>query len=146
LRLVRIQKRFSFSADLPSFDVRYEIANRYHEPVRSRFAVELNLGLDGACGPGVFLETAADVRVPLTEPGDHADVTHLALVDENRGYRVILTFQTPARLWHYPIETVSRTPKGLAPVFQGVCLLAWWPVELWGQERKRIDMTFAVEG
>lgn len=146
LRLVRIQKRFAFSADLPGFDVRYEIANRYHEPVRSRFAIELNLGLDGACGPGVFLETAADVRVPLTEAGDHADVSQIALVDENRGYRVLLTFHTPARLWHYPIETVSRTPRGLAPVFQGVCLLAWWPVELWGQERKRIDLTFSLEG
>ncbi len=146
LRLVRIQKRFAFSPELPGFDVRYEIANRYHEPVRSRFAVELNLGLDGACGPGVFLETAADVRVPLTEAGDHADVTQMALVDENRGYRVLLTFHTPAHLWHYPIETVSRTPRGLAPVFQGVCLLAWWPVELWGQERKRFDMTLTVEG
>lgn len=146
LRLVRVQKRFVFSADLAGFDVRYEIANRYHEPVRSRFAVELNLGLDGACGPGVFLETAAGARAPLTEPGDHADVTQLALVDENRGYRVRIAFHTPARVWNYPIETVSRTPKGLAPLFQGVCLLPWWPVELWGQERKRIGLTISVEG
>ena len=146
LRLVRIQKRFAFASDVPGFDVRYEIINRYHEPVRSRFAVELNLGLDGACGPGVFLEAAADVRVPLTELGDHPNVTSVALVDENRGYRVILTFHTPAHLWHYPIETISRTPKGLAPVFQGVCLLAWWPVELWGQERKRLDISVLVEG
>ena len=133
LRLVRIQKRYLFSGDTPNIDVRYEIANRYHEPVRSRFAVELNLGLDGSFGPGVFLETAADVRTPLTEAGDHPDVHALALVDENRGYRVIVTFHTPAHLWHFPIETVSRTPRGLAPVFQGICLLAWWPVELWGQ-------------
>ncbi|MDP2311932.1 MAG: DUF1926 domain-containing protein [Pseudomonadota bacterium] len=146
LRLVRIQKRFVFSGDSPIIDVRYEIANRYHEPVRSRFAVELNLGLDGAHGPGVFLETAADQRTPLTEAGDHPEVTSIALVDENRGYRVILTFHTPAHLWHYPIETVSRTPRGLAPVFQGICLLAWWPIELWGQERRRIDISMSLEG
>ncbi len=146
LRLVRIQKRFLFYGESPNIDVRYEIANRYHEPVRSRFAVELNLGLDGACGPGVFLETAADTRTPLTEPGDHPEVSSLALVDENRGYRVIVTFHTPAHVWHYPIETVSRTPRGLAPVFQGICLLAWWPIELWGQERRRFDLSLSLEG
>lgn len=146
LRLVRIQKRYLFYGESPNVDVRYEIANRYHEPVRSRFAVELNLGLDGACGPGVFLESAADIRTSLTEPGDHPDVTSFALVDENRGYRVIVTLNTPAHLWHYPIETVSRTPRGLAPVFQGLCLLVWWPVELWGQERRRFDFSLSFEG
>jgi alpha-amylase len=145
LRLVRVQKRFAFSRELPAIDVRYEIANRYHEPVRSRFAVELNLGLDGSHGGEIFLETAADMRVPLTEPGDHPDVSHIALVDEARGFRLILSFQQPARLWHYPIETVSRTPKGLASVFQGVCLLAWWPIELWGQERRRLDLSLSLE-
>lgn len=146
LRLVRIQKRFAFSADLPGFDVRYEIANRYHEPVRSRFAVELNLGLDGATGPGVFLEVGQTTRVAVTDPGDHPDVSELAFVDENRGYRLVLRFPTPARVWHYPIETISRTPRGVTPIFQGVCVLAWWPVELWGQERKRIELTVSVEG
>jgi alpha-amylase len=146
LRLVRIQKRFVFYGESPTIDVRYEVANRYHEPVRSRFAVELNLGLDGAFGPNVFVESAPDQRTPVTEPGDHPEVTSVALVDENRGYRVLLTFHTPAHLWHFPIETVSRTPRGVAPVFQGVCLLAWWPVELWGQERKRFDISLTLEG
>jgi alpha-amylase len=144
-RLVRVMKRFGFFRETASFDVRYEVANRYHEPIRGRFAIELNLGLDGARGPGVFLETAADNRVALDEPGDHPDVTDLALADENRGYRLMIHLSAPARVWHFPIETVSRSPRGLSSVFQGICLLLWWPIELWGLERKRVNVNVALE-
>lgn len=145
LRLVRVQKRFTFCREDARFDVLYEIANRYHEPVRSRFALELNLGLDGAHGPGVYLDVGS-VRVPVTEPGEHGESTEIAMVDENRGYSLVIRMPTPARVWHYPVETISRTPSGLAPVFQGVCVLLWWPVELWGQERKRLELSVSVEG
>ncbi len=145
VRLVRIQKRYAISPDEPTMSVRYEIINRYHEPVRSRFAVELNLGVDGSTGPHVYLEPSADLRVPVTVEGEHADVTTLAFADEQRGFRLVIALSTPGHVWHYPIETVSRTPLGLAPCFQGVCLQIWWPVELWGQERRRLDISLSLE-
>jgi alpha-amylase len=145
LRLVRILKRFAFSRESPVVDVRYEIANRYHEPVRARFAMELNLCLDGLSGGELFLETAGGGLLSPTAAGDLADVDQIALVDGNRGWRLTLAFQQPAHLWCFPIETVSRTPKGVGSCFQGVCLVPWWPVELWGMERKRLDLTLTLE-
>lgn len=144
LRLVRVLKRFAFSRDLPVIDVRYEIANRYHEPVRSRFAVELNLGLDGL-GDEVVLQTADGTRWDPRTPTEHAEIAQISMVDNLRGWRATWFFSQPAHLWHYPVETVGRTPRGLAAVPQGVCLLAWWPVELWGLERRRLDLTLALE-
>jgi alpha-amylase len=145
LRLVRVLKRFAFARDSSSLDVRYELANRYHEPVRTRFAVEVNLNLDGLEGGDLSLEIDG-VRHNVARPGEHGEIGEVALVDGTRGYRLTWRFHQPARLWHYPIETVSRTPAGLARCFQGVCVLAWWPVELWGLERRRFDTTLALDG
>jgi alpha-amylase len=144
VRLVRVVKRLTFQRELPVVDVHYEVANRYHEPIRTRFAVGLDLNLDSARDQ-VFLETMDGGRLPLDAAGELADVSQIALVDANRGYRITLSMFQPARLWHFPILTVSRTPRGLATTFQGLALYAWWPMELWGQERARVEMSMQVE-
>ena len=145
LRLIRLVKRFVFNADLPSFEVRYEIANRYHEPVRTRFAVGIDLNLDSVLGPDTFLETGRGVRVPLDQIGELDEITKLSLVDANRGYRITLSPRQAARVWHFPIETVSRSPAGVMPLFQGVALYFWWPMELWGQEKRRVEIGVSVD-
>lgn len=146
LRLVRIVKRFVFPAELPLVDVRYEIANRYHEPVRTRFAVGIDLNLDSQCGEDVYLETSGGKKVRLTEAGELDELTELTLVDNQRGYRLSVSARQPARVWHFPLETVSRSPAGIAPLFQGVALYFWWPMELWGLEKRRIDLALSLEG
>lgn len=142
-RLVRLVKRYVFQRDLPVVDVRYEVANRYHEPVRSRFAVELNLQLDG--GPDTFL-VAGGRRCGLEEAGEAADTSELALVDARRGWRLLVQLQEPARLWYFPLETAAPFADGIRKVFLGTSLLLWWPVELWGLERRRFDLSITLEG
>lgn len=143
VRLVRLVKRYVFQRDLPMVDVRYEIGNRYHEPVRSRFGVEVNLCLDGA--PESYL-VAGGRRCGLDEDGEVVDATDIALVDPARGWRLVIQLQQPARLWFQPLTTAAPGPDGLAQAFLGTSLLFWWPVELWGLERRRIDLTLALEG
>ena len=53
-----MHKRYVFHRDTPVIDVSYEVSNRYREPVRSRFAVELNIGLDGQLHPERFIQSA----------------------------------------------------------------------------------------
>lgn len=144
LRLVRVSKRYDFHPEMPVVDVRYEIANRYHEPIRTRFAVEFNLGLDGNHGEDMAL-VVAGVRCPLRSQGEVEGVSEVAVVDQRRGWQVVLHFSTPALLWHHPVETVSRSPKGLSLQFQGTAIVASWPVELWGLERQRLDISMTVE-
>jgi alpha-amylase len=145
LRLVRVVKRYVFPRDVPLFEVKYEIANRYHEPIRTRFAVGIDLNLDSSHGSDIFLETANGVRVPLTEVGELDELTELSVVDAGRGFRLTLSPRLPARVWHFPLETVSRSPGGITPLFQGVALYFWWPMELWGQEKRRVDLALSLE-
>ncbi len=145
LRLVRVVKRFVFTKDMPLFEARYEIANRYHEPVRTRFAVGIDLNLDSARGPDQWLETSGGRRVNLEAPGELDELTELSFVDVARGYRVTLSPRQPARVWHFPLETVSRSPRGIASLHQGVAIYLWWPLELWGQERRRFEIAVSLE-
>jgi hypothetical protein len=66
-------------------------------------------------------------------------------VDAGRGFRLTLSPRLPARVWHFPLETVSRSPGGITPLFQGVALYFWWPMELWGQEKRRVDLALSLE-
>lgn len=143
-RLVRVAKRFVFQRDLPVVDVRYEVANRYHEPIRGRFGVEFNLNLDSTVEPATFLEVSGR-RQSLTEPVDAAGVGEFALVGSARGFRLSISAQPDAHLWAFPLWSVSRSPDGLRRHLQGVSALLWWPVELWGLERMRVDVSVALE-
>ena len=144
-RLVRVVKRYVFPKEVPLFEVKYEVANRYHEPIRTRFAVGIDLNLDSSMGPDIFLETANGRRVPLSQIGELDEINELSLVDAARGFRLTISARVPARVWHFPIETVSRSPLGVTLLPQGVALYFWWPMEMWGQEKKRIDLALSLE-
>lgn len=154
VRFARIVKHYHFSKQRKQLHVHYEVANAWHDPVRGRFGVEFNLNLDSSIGNGIELEVLAQEASPqhlsVESCNEIAGIREFALVDHLRGMRVQLTFQTTfngsAHLWHYPIETVSRTPAGLGRLFQGVCLLIWWPIELWSLEHRSIDFTLTVDG
>ena len=96
-------------------------------------------------GPDIFLETANGRRVPLDQIGELDELNELSLVDSARGFRLTISARTPARVWHFPLETVSRSPRGVTLLPQGVALYFWWPMELWGQEKKRIDLAVSLE-
>ncbi len=145
VRLLRVVKRFALRRDTPAVEVTYDVGNRYHEPVRSRFCVELTLNVDSMTSDETWLETADGQRFGLGAPGEASEVSRISYVDETRGLRVTLALATPARVWHFPVETISRSPRGLCPIYQGVCLMVWWPIELWSMERRRFELSLSVE-
>lgn len=145
LRLVRVVKRIGFGKDLPVVDARYEVRNRYHEPIRTRFAVQIDLNLDSARHEETFLETAGGRRIALDAPGEVEETTEISLCDVRRGWKVSLSLATAARVWHYPIENVGIGPRGVQTYFNGTAIFLWWPLELWGMERRRIDFAMSLE-
>jgi hypothetical protein len=125
--------------------VRYEISNRYHSPVRSNFATELNFGFDGRVGDSVALVLEDGRSISVTKRGCVEGVRQLALVDQGRQLAVRLTIEQPATLWFYPVECIVAGRSGLETVFQGPCLVLGWPVSLWGEERVRLDLSLTVQ-
>ncbi len=148
LKLMRVQKRFGWLRDKPALDVRYELDNRMHDPVHTRFGVELNFGLGGLRGADFGLETVRNGKTKgfgLDDELDLSNVSEVVWFDRRRHFRVRVHIEQPAHVWSWPIETISRTPRGLARVFQGTCIVLWWPIEFHAQEKHQIELGLTLE-
>lgn len=148
LKLVRVQKRFGWLRDKPALDVRYDIENRMHDPLHTRFGVELNFGLGGLRGPDFGIEVLRKGKTRsfgLDAEIDLSNVSALTWFDRARRFRVRVDLEQPAHAWAWPIETISRTPRGLGRAFQGTSIVLWWPVELQPQARRQFELGLTLE-
>ncbi|MCK6524543.1 DUF1926 domain-containing protein [Myxococcota bacterium] len=139
-RLVRVVKRLVFPPEEPWVEARYDVVNRYAEPVHALFAVELNLNLDGVLPEGGGIMLPGGQRRDARQPGRAEKVAKLSISGLLRRFALHLTLSTPATLFHYPVETVCRDGQRARRASQGVCLLLAWDLALWGQERARFDL------
>ena len=143
-RLVRIDKRYWMRASDPTVSLEYQLANRYKEPIRTRFAVEMNFNIDSATTSHRYITTGDHRRVGMHRVGQKEGVTELTLHWEDLDARVEIRSSTPASLFFFPVYSPARTIHGYDRGFQGICVLLAWDVELWGSEKKRFDLSFAA--
>ena len=146
-RLVQIRKQYTFLRDRSAVEVAYAIVNRSNQPVRGRFAVEVNLGASSSRARGARLVIDGCDEVPVTESGCVEQVEEVALHDTSRNLKVSLAAEhQPADLWHYPVKAIRRGGHlGLEVAYQGVCLILSWPVQLWGEEKRELRLVLSVE-
>ena len=140
-RLVQIRKRVSLHRDSAAFEVEYELVNRTAKPVESTFAVDLPLALTARAELLIDGERrSATGRYRLE------DVRELVLTDPVLGIRVTLSFEPACIIVAHPVVCVVRSEDGgLKEAHQGVCLLPQWPVKLWGEERRQLEMGLKIE-
>jgi hypothetical protein len=143
-----VLKRLAFARDGAAIAARYEVANRYSERLRARFAVAFNLGLDGLPRTTHLEVEGTRVRSGAGSEGaaTRETVRSLALHDTARGLRIALESLHPATLWHAAVITHSNTPEGPAELAQGLALLLSWNVDLAPGERLRHELTLRLEG
>lgn len=140
---VTIQKTFELEIDSSRLRVRYVITNDEPRPIEAVFGTELNLNLLAGNDPSryVVLDGVPE-RFSLASAGVAERVGQLSLVDEWMKISVVLSFETPATLFRYPIETVSQSENGLERTYQGTCFLPAWPLRL--DAGARIELLLGV--
>jgi alpha-amylase len=62
--------------------------------------------------------------------GTLEEITEVQLLDEWNKMKVVLKTDKRCNLWRFPIETVSLSESGFEKIFQGSCLLLYWPLDL----------------
>ncbi|MCB9745443.1 MAG: DUF1926 domain-containing protein [Alphaproteobacteria bacterium] len=144
-RLVRVLKRFIFRPLDPGLRCRYEIVNRSRDPVSGLFAVELTLNLDGRDPEACALRVAGEAPHPADLPGGWRHAGQVELVDDRAGWAVSLSASRPGQIWHYPVRCVSRDGGRFVRRSQGTCILMAWELDLWGEERVKIDLDLRVD-
>lgn len=140
VRLLRVVKNLVFQRDTPGFEVTWELCNRSPDPLETVFAVELNLNIDASGERSVYLHVG-DQPCDPGEVGSAEGAQLVAWGDLRRAFRLTIALEQPARVWHYPVHTISEGLEGHTVKNQGLCLVLSWPLRLWGLERQRIGLT-----
>jgi hypothetical protein len=110
-----------------SYQIVYEGEKR-----KTNFGVELNINLLAGDAPDRYYEIPGHEIEDrkLASMGELEDVSEIQLVDEWIGMKVVLKTDRNCNLWRFPIETVSLSESGFERIYQGSCLLLYWPLDL----------------
>lgn len=127
---VRIEKAVSLAAGRSSLEVAYAILNVGDAPLEGWFGVEFGVNLLTGSAPDRYLYSEGYGPVALGSNGDIASLTRVALRDDWMRLELELRFGAPARVFHFPIETVSQSEAGQERVHQGCVVLPCWRLSL----------------
>jgi alpha-amylase len=143
-----VVKKYLFSRDRAALETEYDIINR--SPVESRFwfGVELTLTLPGAVDDLHFLVCpgSGGKNQPLNPGGVIPQTDSLCLGDGSTGFAVSFDSSPVCEVWHFPLETVSQSEKGLEKTIQGNVLLFSWRFSLRHGEKKKISLRLTASG
>jgi alpha-amylase len=145
-RLVRIDKRYHFRAASDSIHLEYQISNRYQEPIQTRFAVELNINLDGQINSQRFMLMGSDRRrIGMKRVGSRGDVKQMSVVWEDLKFRLQISSSIPAEAFFFPVFSPIRHPYGYLHGYQNTCIFLVWPMEMWGAEHKLLELVVSTD-
>jgi hypothetical protein len=117
------------------------------EKRRTNFGIELNINLLAGDAPDRYYHIPGhpleDRR--LASIGELEDVSEIQLVDEWVGMKVVLKMDRNCNLWRFPIETVSLSESGFEKIFQGSCLLLYWPLDLEPDKRFEVGVELGIQ-
>ncbi len=143
---VDVRKSFHLFHDRAAITASYQITYRGEGKNRTNFGIEFNINLLAGDAPdryfhipGVQLEDRK-----LASLGECSDISEIHLIDEWAGIEVILKPGRRSNLWRFPIQTVSLSESGFERIFQGSCLLLYWPLELNPGETFEISLELGI--
>jgi len=141
---LRVEKKISLKPGESSLAVSYVVTNLSDQPVQARFGIETNWGVSGGdSSEGAYLVWPGGSLKRLNRIGETTAAREVAIVHEWVG-RVVVRVGEAGTWWQFPIETVSNSEAGFERVYQGVSLLAHWPLELAPAGMWRLSMSFAL--
>ncbi|MBI3610181.1 MAG: DUF1926 domain-containing protein [Nitrospirae bacterium] len=125
-----VEKEYSLWASRAELAVKYTFRSPRLTPYV--WAVELNLTLLAGADPKRYYRFPGKIveDTQLRSAGVLEEVTEAHLVDEWQGIEIRLEFKPAARLWRFPIETISQSEEGMESNYQGSCLAALWPLAI----------------
>lgn len=139
-----VEKTLTLTAGASRLEAAYRVETVGPLDFSTRFGVEWNFAMLDATSPARRLILAGEEEGrSLASRGESEPAGGAVLVDRERGFRVELRWDRPARLWWAPVETVSLSESGLERVYQSTALLPSWPVRL--RPREVFTVAFVLE-
>jgi alpha-amylase len=125
----------------------YRITYEGDEKKKTNFGIEFNINLLAGDASDRYYDIPGhpfgDRR--LASIGECEGVSEVHLIDEWNGLRVVLKMDRRCHFWRFPVETVSLSESGFEKIFQGSCLLFYWPLELERGRQFEVTIELGVE-
>lgn len=141
---IKVEKKFVPSLSRSVLKTDYRITYLGGESRKTNFVIEFNINLLAGDAPdryydipGLHLEDRK-----LASLGELKDISEVRLIDEWNGMKVVLKMNKRCNLWRFPVETVSLSESGFEKIFQGSCLLLYWPLEL--EPKRQFEVTIEL--
>jgi alpha-amylase len=142
---IKIEKSFSIPTREKVVKASYQITYK-GEKRKTNFGIELNINLLAGDAPDRYYEVPGHRLEDrkLASMGALNDITEVHLVDKWNKMKVVLKTDRRCNLWRFPIETVSLSESGFERIFQGSCLLFYWPLDLEPEKRFEVGIELAI--
>jgi len=126
---VRVEKRIIVPRGEAHCTVELHLTNGTSHNLPLWFGSEISFNFLSTLDPasGIYFE---DRTARFSETLAMKGVNNLILKDGLRKVEITMTLSKTAELWTFPLETVSRSEKGLERLFQGTILLPHWQLTL----------------
>ena len=143
---VDIEKRFSISGCEKVLRASYQVTYR-GEKRKTNFGIEFNINLLAGDAPDRYYDIPGHSLEDrkLASVGELSGVTEVCLIDEWNKMKAILRTDKSCNLWRFPIETISLSESGFEKIFQGSCLLFYWPLELEPGGQFKVTVELGIE-
>jgi hypothetical protein len=144
---IKVEKRYDPSPNQSVLKAAYRITYGGDERKRTNFGIEFNINLLAGDAfdryydiPGHPLEDRK-----LASIGECVDISEVHLIDEWNEIEVFFKVDKKCNFWRVPIETVSLSESGFEKIFQGSCLLFYWPLELETGDGFEVNIELGVD-
>ncbi len=81
----------------------------------------------------------------LASTGEEENVDSLLIVDEWLNIKIKMSFNPMAKIWRFPIETVSNSESGYELIYQGSVIAAVWQLDMQREEEKKVEINVIIE-
>lgn len=144
---VTVTKTLAFHTHESRLTAEYAVANPGQTVLQTTFGIEFNLAMP-ACGSEwgqYLLNGQPPAESSLGSWGEENGVREVVLADRILGGRVTLAWSQPARVWRWPVETVSQSESGWEKTYQSSLVLPQWELALQPGETWRLDLEWLVD-
>jgi hypothetical protein len=144
-RHLKITKGITLNQGDATLEIGYFLEN-VPADIGLHLAPEFNFaGLPSGADDRYFVGSGGQRLGQLGHQLDLQGMTHLGLVDEWLGIGVHLSFDQPAPVWTYPVDTVSQSEGGFELVHQSVAVLPHWVVIPDAEGRWSVTMRLNID-
>lgn len=140
---VTLEKTLQLSPEKSQLSVAYTVTNAGSTMVDELFGMDwcINFMAGDAHDRYYFSQDKDLERQRLKVHAEDEGLQHIGLCDEYLRLQFVLELSKPARVFRFPLETVSQSEGGQERVYQGSVVLPCWRLQLEPEEQFEVRIT-----